>query len=423
MSRVRFGIGVCLLLAASAMTGQPDSTSAAVDRARRLAKLWREMESAHPPSAAEISTRLTDIALEYLEQKDPPQAIELLSEAVARDPGNGSALANLILAYLKHEDFDFAGFYLEQAAQTTDRRNPDPQIYLAIGDLYAARNRLQEALSAWDYYRRLGGSDPRVLTEVEHVRREFPIGQGQRLLQSEHFALYTDASIPEEMANRVEEHLEQEYRTQSAFFGTELPGGPHVVIVYEGRAYFSLVSVPTWVSGIFDGKIRVSLEAPAKWTAALRAVLSHELTHAFVRHASRGHAPGWLHEGLAQWFEGKRVLRGEFRQMLARQPLYSLAEMEGNLARRADRAATRSNYVEALGLVEYLMQGRGPGAIACVVRGLGQGSTLEEALLRETGFTPAELLAGFRNWAGLSQRRSAARTGKSFESSATFDVP
>jgi hypothetical protein len=83
--------------------------------------------------------------------------------------------------------------------------------------------------------------------------------------------------------------------------------------------------------------------------------------------------------------------------------------MEGNLARRADRAATRSNYVEALGLVEFLMQGRGPGAIGCVVRGLGQGSTLEETLLRETGFTPAELLAGFRTWAGLSQRRSAAR--------------
>ena len=128
-------------------------------------------------------------------------------------------------------------------------------------------------------------------------------------------------------------------------------------------------------------------------------------------------------EGLAQWFEGKRVLRGEFRQMLARQPFYSLAEMEGNLARKGDRATTRSNYVEALGLVEYLMQGRGPGAIACVVRGLGQGSTLEEALLRETGFTPAELLAGFRTWAGLSQRRSAARKGKSSESSATFDVP
>jgi tetratricopeptide (TPR) repeat protein len=401
--RLRFGIGACLLLAASALTAQPDSTSAAVDRARRLAKLWREVESAHPPAVAEISTRLTDIALEYLGQNDPPQAIELLSEAVARDPDNGNALANLILAYLKNEDFDFAGFYLEQATQTTDRRNPDPQVYLAVGDLYAARNRLREALSAWDYYRRLGGSDPTALAKLEGARRELSVKQGQRLLLSDHFALYTDAAISEEAAAQVEANLEQEYRSQSEFFGAALPGGPQVVILYEGRAYFSLVSIPTWVSAIFDGKIRVSLEAPARWTAALQAVLSHELTHAFIRQVSGGHAPGWLHEGLAQWFEGKRMMRKELREVFDRQPLRSLAEMEGNLAHRAGRAGVRTNYIEALGLIEYLIQERGPGAITCLVRGLGDGDTLEEALRRETGLTSPELLAGFRAWVGLGR--------------------
>jgi len=411
-----------LLLAAGILAEQPDSSAAKVDRVRRLAELRQKVESGHPPAAAEISTRLTDIALEYQKENDLPQAIELLSEAVGRDPGNGIALANLILAYLKQEDFEFAGFYLELATQTTARRQPNPDVYRTIGDFYAARYRLEDAVTAWDYYILLGGADPSVLARVERTRRELSVTPGQRLLESDHFALYTDSVISPEVAARAEEHLEQEYRRQSNFFADELDGR-QVVILYEGRAYFSLVSVPTWASGVFDGRIRVSLEAPSAWTPAFQNVLSHELTHAFIRHASGGRAPGWLHEGLAQWFEGKRVLRGEFRQMLARQPFYSLAEMEGNLARRADRAATRSNYVEALGLVEYLMQGRGPGAIACVVSGLGQGSTLEGALLRETGFTPAELLAGFRNWAGLSQRRSAAMTGKSFESSATFDVP
>ena len=150
--------------------------------------------------------------------------------------------------------------------------------------------------------------------------------------------------------------------------------------------------------------MRVLVEAPAAWTPSLQAVLSHELTHAFIRRASAGHAPGWLHEGLAQWFEGKRVPRAEIREVFARQPLHPLGEMEGNLARSADRSAARSNYVEALGLVEFLMQERGPGSIACLVRGLGEGSTLEDALRRETGFTSAELLARFRTWVGLGGR-------------------
>ena len=34
-------------------------------------------------------------------------------------------------------------------------------------------------------------------------------------------------------------------------------------------------------------------------------LLSHELAHAFIRQASGGRAPGWLHEGLAQWAEGQ----------------------------------------------------------------------------------------------------------------------
>lgn len=401
VSRLRLGIGVCLLLAASVVTAQPDSASAAADRARRLAKLWREVESARPPAAAEISRRLTDIAMEYLGQNDPAQASELLSEAVVRDPDNGIALANLILAYLKNEDFDFADFYLEQATQTADRRNPDPKVYFAIGDLYAARNRLQEAVSAWDYYVRLGGGDPVALAKLERARRELSVKQGQRLLSGDHFALYTDAAISEDVAARVEENLEQEYRTQSEFFGAPLAGGPQVVILYEGRAYFSLVSIPTWVSAIFDGKIRVSLEAPARWTPRLQAVLSHELTHAFIRHGSGGHAPGWLHEGLAQWFEGKRMMRSELRQVFARQPLRTLADMEGSLARRGIPAIAQSNYIEALGLIEYLIQERGPGAVACLVRALGTGDTLEEALVRETGFTSPELLAGFRAWVGL----------------------
>jgi tetratricopeptide (TPR) repeat protein len=403
VSRVRFGIGICLLLAGSAMTAQPDSTSAAVDLARRLARLRHEIETAHPPAPAAISDRMTDIALAYLKGNDLPEAIELLSEAVGRDPDNGIALGSLILAFLKHEDFEFAGFYLEQAQQTTDRRNPDPGIYLAIGRLYAARNNLEEAVAAWEYYRLLGGRDPAALGELERARRELSVKQGQRLLRSDHFALHTDASISEEVAARVEAHLEQEYRSQSEFFGMPLPGGPQVVILYEGRAYFSLISVPTWISAIFDGKMRVSLEAPAAWTPALEVVLSHELAHAFIRQVSGGHAPGWLHEGLAQWLDGRRILRSEFHEVFARRPLRPLAELEGSLAHRADRASARGNYIEALGLIEYLIQERGPGAIACLVRGLGNGDTLEEALRRETGFTSPVLFAGFRVWAGLGR--------------------
>ncbi|HEX9304250.1 MAG TPA: hypothetical protein VGA31_07350 [Thermoanaerobaculia bacterium] len=389
-----------LLLTAGALAEQGDSSAAKVDRARRLAELRQKLESAHPPAAAEISTRLTEIALEYQKGNDLTQAIELMSEAMGRDPDNGIALANLILAYLKHEDFEFAGFYLELATQTTARRQPNPDLYRTIGDFYAARHRLEDAVTAWDYYLRLGGADPAVLARLERTRREVSVTPGQRLLESEHFALYTDAVISPNVAARAEEHLEQEYRRQSTFFATELIDR-QTVILYGGRAYFSLVSVPTWVSGIFDGKIRISLEPEQGWTSQLAAVLSHELAHAFVRYASADRAPGWLHEGLAQWWEGKRITRGEIHDLFRGRSPHSLAEMEGNLALPGDRAAPRTNYMQTLAVIEYLMETHGTGSVACIVRDLGAGRSLPEALRLETGLTPEELFRTWKEWAKL----------------------
>ena len=396
----RRGVCVGLLLVAGVRAEQLESSVAKVDRARRLAELRQKVESAHPPAAAEISRRLTDIALEYQRGDDLPQAIELLSEAVGRDPDNGIALANLILAYLKDESFEFAGFYLDLATQTTDRSQPSPDVYRTIGDFYAVRHRLEDAVTAWDYYFRLGGADPAVLARVERTRRELSVTPGQRLLESDHFALYADAVISPEVTAKAEEHLEREYRRQSIFFADALVGR-QTVILYGGRAYFSLVSVPTWVSGIFDGKIRISLEPVEGWTSQLAAVLSHELAHAFVRSASADRAPGWLHEGLAQWWEGRRITRAEIHDLFRGRSPHTFAEMEGNLARHGDRATSRTSYVQALAVIEYLIDRHGAGSVACIVRDLGAGRSVPEALRLETGSTPEELFRRWREWAKL----------------------
>jgi hypothetical protein len=47
---------------------------------------------------------------------------------------------------------------------------------------------------------------------------------------------------------------------------------------------------------------------------------------------------------------------------------------------------------------------RGSGAVACLVRDLGEGAAPEEALRAGTGLSQRELLAAFRSWAGLEPR-------------------
>lgn len=369
--------------------------------ARELSALRRRSATVEPgtPPARELARELGRIGHEYLDLGETGRAIELLEEAYGWDEEDGLVLANLTLAYVREENFPFARFYLELAEQRAAKA--PPAAYATLGDVYYALNRLDDAVLAWEQFERLEGNDPLLLKRLAHARAELSLSRGQRLLEDQGFSIYSDEAIAPEISGNVADRLAESYREQSRFFGTSL-GSSQVVVLYAGRAYFSLVSVPDWVGGVFDGKIRVSMDPGLGMTPDLERVLVHELGHALVRKVSADRAPGWLHEGLAQWVEGKRLLPREFREVFSggRKPS-SLSEMEGSLGRKTERAAARALYAEALGLVEYVVQFRGEGAILCLLEAVARGDSIEEALRRETGWTGAELVAAWRSWAGV----------------------
>lgn len=364
----------------------------------RLRDVRRRSEEVHPgtPEAKALAAELSEIGAGYLEKRDLGRAVELLGEAYGWDPDNGIVLALLTLAYVRQEEFDFARFYLDLALQRAPRA--PPRAYEILGEVYYSWNRLEDAVLAWEHFRQLGGDNPVTLRRLMRARQELALASGQRALEGDGFSLFWDASIGKDLAARISDRLTEFYRAQSEFFGERLPAS-QIVILYAGRAYFSLVSVPDWVSGLFDGKIRVSLDPDGGLSPELAAVLAHELTHAFVRHVSGDHAPGWLHEGLAQWWEGRRLMTSEIREAFRGRSPHTLADLNGNLARRADRAAARTNYVEALGLVEYLVERYGSAAVACFTRDFGEGRTLTEALRLEFDLTPDELFRRWKEWA------------------------
>lgn len=397
------GLAAALLLALAA-GARPEPAQAAEPAphlARELAAVRKRSAPAEPgsPRARELARDLERIAEGYLEIGETGRAIELLGEAYGWDEQNGLVLAELTLAYVREENFPFARFYLELAERRAAQA--PAEIYATLGEVYDALNRLEDAVLAWEQFERLQGNDPVILKRLARARQEISLTRGQRLLQGPEFSIYSDEAISPDMVERVADRLAESYRIQSAFFGSRLEG-PQVVVLYAGRAYFSLVSVPEWVGGVFDGKIRISVDPDSGVTPALEGVLAHELAHALLRRASGDRAPGWLHEGLAQWAEGKRLFARDFREIFAggRKPA-SLSEMEGNLARRADRAAARANYGQSLGLIEYLIQYRGPGALICLLQDLSEGLPMEEAVRRETGLAPAGLVAAWKSWAGL----------------------
>jgi tetratricopeptide (TPR) repeat protein len=389
---------VALLVAATAAPATPTTPEDPLHARVQAVRVRAERVRPGSAEAAAIASELGSIGRAYLEKGDSGRAVELLNEAYGWNEENGLVLALLTLAYVRRDDFPFARFYLDLAEQRAPRA--PPQAYQILGEVYYSLNRLEDAVSAWEHFQRLGGDSPKTLKALSKVRQELALASGQRQLNTDRFSLFWDPALSPSAVEAIADRLAKDYAEQSAFFATDLPAS-QIVILYSGRTYFSFVSVPDWVSGLFDGKIRISFDPDAGLAPELSGVLAHELAHAFVRQASADHAPGWLHEGIAQWLEGKRIARSDIRGEFHGRPAHSLSELEGNLAGRADRAAARTNYVQALAVVEYLYERHGSGSVACLVRALGEGKSFPDALRSETGLTPDELFRKWKEWARL----------------------
>jgi hypothetical protein len=100
--------------------------------------------------------------------------------------------------------------------------------------------------------------------------------------------------------------------------------------------------------------------------------LIHELTHAFVNDRTKGVAPREVHEGLAQYMEGKRMA--------------TVASAE-NLAALADGrlSGVGAFYLAALSYVEHLIASRGMGGMNDLLRAMGETGDVDAAFKRVQG--------------------------------------
>jgi len=394
-----------LLLAAAQQVAPPPAIPAVPpagpSRDRAIAGIHRQAAEAAPGSrqAAEVSRDLERMGAAYLAEGALDRATELLSEAYALDEESGLVLAELTLCYVRAQDYDNARFYLREAEERAHRA--PPEIYGVLGDAYFGLHRLDDAVLAWSEYVRLGGTEPDVLRRLSRARDELAVSRGQRSMRFEHFTVFADADVPQEVLRLAGEDLEAAYAEQAPLFGGKI-AAPQLVVLYSGRSYFSLASVPDWVSGLYDGKIRVSVEAEAIAPGSSRSVLAHELAHALIRSGSRDHAPAWFHEGLAQWCEGRRIPVRDVSGTVGRHPAPSFAALDAGFGKGLPRASVHSTYAQALSMVEYLVAARGLGAITCILARLSErGGPFDLALREETGLSEKAMFEGWRRWAGV----------------------
>src|SRR6266700_2476332 len=166
------------------------------------------------------------------------------------------------------------------------------------------------------------------------------------------------------------------------------------IVLYEGVQFHDVTRVHGWVTGLYDGKIRLPLGSGLPSGAALEQLVVHEYAHAAIHELSRGRTPRWLQEGLAQYLEGVRVdplLRGPGGLTLG-----GLEALIGD----PDPARARVGYDIALWVTEDLVIRGGLASVRTVLMRLGNGDSIAASMTQVYGMRLAELESQWRNLLG-----------------------
>lgn len=133
--------------------------------------------------------------------------------------------------------------------------------------------------------------------------------------------LYLDPDIDSE--SEIVEKVKSAYKANALFFGSILKSRIEVHILYEREEMDRVLSMKTepWVVGatpkgilyVFSPKRLESVSNHIHPASNFGPLITHELTHIFVRNTCRFFQPVWLHEGVpghvAQQYENRNLKR------------------------------------------------------------------------------------------------------------------
>jgi tetratricopeptide (TPR) repeat protein len=311
-----------------------------------------------------------------LSRGDMERALADERTALTFSPEEPALLMNVAYLHLRRSEYKQSLDYLERARRVA----PDnADVAKLEGWAYYGMNKMDQAVAEWKRALALR-PDPEVQTALDKAQRDKQEEESYKENESSHFTLRYSGSAEPALAREVLHTLEAHFSAIESELNFAPPDSIGVVL-YTQEAFADITRAPGWVGALNDGRIRVPVQGLTGVTPELSRVLKHELTHSFVGQKTRGHAPTWIQEGLAQWMEGKRS--GDNAAVLAQVfqggHAASLGQLEGSWMGLQNDAAGYA-YAWALANIEYIVQTGGMSDIERILDRIGSGSSTEAAL-------------------------------------------
>jgi tetratricopeptide (TPR) repeat protein len=324
-----------------------------------------------------------------LREGRPDEAALLFEQGLTETPDDPALLKGVGVAAVHAGRPDDALAPLERAA----RVEYDPEVRLLLAHLHDRRDDPAQAVVNLRAVLEREPTNEAARRMLDKVEREWRAEAGFRREVTPRFVVKYRETLDAEARRQIVAQLE----SAAARVDRTLAYVPHqrtTVVLYEDHEFRHVTRVHTWATGLFDGKIRLPVGHVRPSTPELDRLAGHEYAHAVIHDLTRGRAPRWLHEGLAQ------VLEGATADPILRAPAgLTLSGVEA-LASDSDPVRARAGYDIALWIVRDLLDRGGIEPLRELLARLGAGETMAEAMPRVYGLRLTELESQWRRVLG-----------------------
>ena len=304
-------------------------------------------------STAQSSPReLNDRGWKLLDSGDAASAAKLFAEALAIAPDQPVLLFGAgVAAHLQGRSKE-AVVPLRRAFDLNPRLTPAAML---LGELVYTDGNIADAIKIYEKALVHAPNDPHLTTKLTAWRADADINQGFTERRYDRFRVSFQGRADEALAAQAINILDAAFWRIGKALGA-YPSEPIVVLMYTEQQFRDVTLAPKWAGGLYDGRIRVPAAGAAQSPQLFERVLVHELAHAMVATIAPRGIPTWLHEGLAQYFEGDNV--AEARGRVKKLGVIPLRHLEGGFG-HLNPGQARLAYAESLLVVHSML--RRPG--------------------------------------------------------------
>jgi tetratricopeptide (TPR) repeat protein len=305
--------------------------------------------SAPAGAFAQSARELNDAGWKLLESGDAARASKLFADALAKEPDQPALLLGAgVSAHLLGRSKE-ATRPLRRALDLDPRLTPAS---LLLGQIVYSDGNVAEAITIYEKALVHEPTNPHLTAKLKAWRADADVSTGFTERRFDRFRVLFQGHADEALAVRATGILESAFWRIGKALGS-YPSEPIVLMLYTEQQFRDVTQAPAWAGGIYDGRIRVPTAGAVRSPQLFERVLVHELAHAMIAQMAPRGVPTWMHEGLAQHFEGDDATAA--RRLVQKVGVIPLRYLEASFSQLTAAQATLA-YNQSLVVVEQLFQ-------------------------------------------------------------------